>query len=166
MTSQEILIKAKLIEAELAKLTTQQRKYFVISKNFKWYECWSGAVVNGHEVAKYVEPPRELWLNAIRHFLNMQLVADYLAIIFNKYVPVAYNSFYRTKFWNSYGDNNGSANSLHKTAEAGDTKPLHITLAMWKYALIIAKLCPDLNGFKSYGSFVHADMRDDFKIYK
>ena len=165
MTSEQILAKAKQIEIELAKLSPYDRKYFVISTNFKWYECWSGAVVNGIEKAKYVEPPKELWLNAIRHFLNIQLVADWLAIRFNKYVPIVYNSFYRTKFWNTYDDNGGSVNSKHLTAEAGDTKPLRITLAMCKYALIIVKLCPDINGIKVYGTFVHADMSPDFILY-
>jgi hypothetical protein len=165
MTSQEILDKAKQIEIKLLNLHQYDRKYFVISKNFKWYECFSGAVVNGQEVAKYVEPPKEYWLDAIRHFLNMQLVADYLAIRFNKYVPINYNSFYRTEFWNSYGDNNGSANSLHKIAKAGDTKPLRVTLAMFKYAMAIVEFCPDLKGYKVYGTFVHDDMREDFIIY-
>lgn len=165
MTSQQILEKAKLIEIELAKLSQYDRKYFVISKNFKWYECFSGAIVGGVKKEKYVEPPRELWFNAIRHFLNMQLVADYLAVVYGRYVPVAYNSFYRTEYWNSYGDNGGSPTSLHLTAEAGDTKPLRITLSMEKYQLMIGHLCPDLNGFKKYGTFVHADMNKEFKIY-
>ena len=164
MTSQEILAQAKLIEIELAKLNQYQRKYYVVSPNFKWYECWSGDLVNGIEVAKCVEPPKQYWLNAIRHFLNMQLVADYLAVVYKKYVAIKYNSFYRTEFWNIYGK--GSPNSLHMSAKAGDTKPLRITLAMYKYALMIAKLCPDMNGFKVYGTFVHADMNKEFKIYK
>jgi len=148
----------------LKQLSPEKRRNFQISKNFKWYECYSGAIVNGKEVAKYVEPPQELWLNAIRHFLNMQLAADYLADIYGFYVPVAYNSFYRTDFWNVHGG--GSDTSLHKEAEAGDTKPLKIKITMHDYALIIVKFCPDMNGLKTYDNFVHADMRDDFKIYK
>jgi len=163
MTSQEILNQAIEIEKELAKLTPYQRKYFVISPNFKWYECWSGDLVNGREVTKCVEPPRQYWLNAIRHFLNMQLVADYLATVYKKYVAINYNSFYRTPFWNIHGK--GSPDSRHMSARAGDTKPLHIVLAMYKYAMIIIKLCPDMNGFKVYGTFVHADMQNNFMIY-
>ena len=150
----------------LKQLTPAQRHDFKISKNFTWYECWSGALVNGIRVKNYVEPPEQYWLNAIRHFLNMQLVADYLAIEYNKYVPVQYDSGYRTSFWNTYDGNGGSDNSKHLYALAGDTKPLHIILAMYKYGMIIAKLCPDMNGFKVYGTFVHADMSEDFKIYK
>ena len=164
MTSEEIRNKALIILSELEKLSPTDRRNFVISKNFKWYECYSGALVKGIKIQKYEEPPKKFWLDAIRHFLNMQLVADWLAVIFKKYVPVNYNSFYRTEFWNSHGG--GSPTSLHKEAKAGDTKPLHIILAMHKYALIIAKLCPDMNGFKIYGNFVHADMNKDFKIYK
>lgn len=149
----------------LKQLTPQQRHDFKISKNFTWYECFSGAIVNGKRVAKYVEPPEDYWLNAIRHFLNMQLVADYLAVIYKKYVAVQYDSGYRTPFWNTYDGNGGSPNSKHLYALAGDTKPLRITLAMYKYGIMIAKLCPDMNGFKVYGTFVHADMQDHFEIY-
>jgi len=164
MTSEEIRNKALIILSKLEKLSPADRRNFVISKNFKWYECYSGALVNGVEIQKHEEPPKDFWLDAIIHFLNMQLVADYLAVIFKKYVPINYNSFYRSPFWNKY--KNGSPNSEHKFARAGDTQPLHIILAMHKYALIIAKLCPDMNGFKVYRNFVHADMNKDFKIYK
>ena len=164
MTSQEILNKAIEIEKELAKLTQYQRKYFQISTNFKWYECYSGDLINGIEIAKCIEPPRQYWLNAIRHFLNIQLVADYLAVIYGKYVAINYNSFYRTPFWNIHGG--GSDGSKHMSATAGDTKPLKITLAIYKYAMMIVKLCPDMNGFKVYGTFVHADMQNNFEIYK
>ena len=165
MTSQEILNQAIEIEKHLAKFTPQQRHDYEISTNFTWYECWSGALVNGRRVAKYVEPPREYWLNAIRHFLNMQLVADYLAAIYKKYVAIQYDSGYRTPFWNTYDGNGGSENSKHLYALAGDTKPLHIILSMCRYAIIIVKLCPDINGIKIYGTFVHADMREDFMVY-
>ncbi|MCL4415251.1 MAG: D-Ala-D-Ala carboxypeptidase family metallohydrolase, partial [Actinobacteria bacterium] len=93
-----------------------------------------------------------------------QLVADYLAVINKRYVSIQYNSFYRTPFWNTHGG--GSVNSKHMSAKAGDTKPLKITLATYKYAMIIIKLCPDMNGFKVYGTFVHADMQNNFEIYK
>lgn len=166
MTSEQILARAIEIERQLAEFTSpEQRHDYQISTNFMWYECFSGAIVNGVRKEKYVEPPRELWLNAVRHFLNIQLVADYLTAINKKYVAINYNSFYRTQFWNSYGDNGGSPNSKHLYAMAGDTKPLHIILAMHKYAMIIVKLCPDINGIKVYGTFVHADMQPNFIIY-
>ncbi|MDP3012256.1 MAG: D-Ala-D-Ala carboxypeptidase family metallohydrolase [Candidatus Hydromicrobium sp.] len=164
MTSEQILNKAIEIEIELAKLSPAQRRSFQVTKNFKWYECYSGDLVNGQEIPKHIEPPRQYWINAITHFLNMQLVADYLAVKYKKYVPIEYTSLYRTPFWNIHGG--GSTNSYHMSAKAGDSRPLHIIISMYDYALIIAKLCPDMNGFKRYGTFVHADMQNNFMIYK
>ena len=135
----------------------KERKYFWIGDHFQWFEVWSGDPEWG---AKSIEPPKTLWYNAVEHILYMDRVRTYCGW------GVAYSSGYRTPIWNTKW--NGSTNSDHLYAKAGDMVPKG-RITIHKFGMIIAMLTPldHFGVYDGWNKWVHAgNNKDKQLLYK
>ena len=128
------------------------RKYNNITSNFKYYEFWSSAIVNGRVVKHHVEPPPEHEGTIIVMATELQKVRDIIRM------PIIISSGYRTPEWNSHVG--GVASSYHKLSMAVDTKTKY---PLFKYYSFLLKYT-NFNGYGYYRwkKFIHSDLRSNF----
>ncbi len=131
-------------------------KYGYITDNFKFYEFWSSAIVNGRKVKHRVEPPPQHEGKIIAMATELQKVRDIIRM------PIIITSGYRTPEWNAYVG--GSGGSYHMLSMAVDTKTRY---PLFKYYSLLLKYTK-FNGYGYYRwkKFIHSDLRNNFKIFK
>lgn len=130
-------------------------KHDNLTDDFKYYEFWSSAIVNGRLIKHHTEPP--FFERILTMACELQKVRDYIG------KPIRINSAYRTLEYNRYiksGDG-----SYHVKCMAVDTRPIGYPLFNYYSALL------KLTVFNGYGyyrwrQFIHSDLRKDFVIFK
>ena len=130
-------------------------KYANLTENFKNYEFFSSAVINGKVVKHHVAFP--FYERVLTMAVELQKVRDYIG------KPIIVNSAYRTLEYNRYiGSSDGS---YHIKCMAVDTKPIGYPL--FKYYSALLRLTV-FNGYGYYRwkRFVHSDLRKEFLIFK
>jgi len=143
----EKIDKAYKIVTKLKSLDKSERRYFKISPDFYWYEYWSGDPATGK---RSVEPPQEMWFDAVLHMLYMQNTRDYLGF------GVRYNSGYRTPIWNETWK--GSEKSNHLFCKAGDMYPLgRITIHKFAMIISITTIFDGFGVYNGWNKWVHCD---------
>ena len=142
---------------QLYKLDTQGSyadKYSHITKNFRYYEVWSGDIRLGEHS---IEPPEEIRTYIFACVEQLQFVRDKIG------VPIIITSGYRTPEWNKYVG--GVKNSYHKKGMAVDTRAVGIPLFIY-YSYLLKYTKFNGYGYYRWKNFIHTDLRNDFTIFK
>ena len=129
-------------------------KYDYISKNFRYYEVWSGDRRLGKNSIEPPEPYKSYLFACIE---QLQYIRDKIK------KPIVITSGWRTPEWNKYIK--GAVNSYHLKGMAIDSRAVGLPLFVY-YSCLLRYTRFKGFGYYKWKNFVHSDLRNDFKIFK
>ncbi|MBA7560815.1 hypothetical protein ES695_20260 [Candidatus Atribacteria bacterium 1244-E10-H5-B2] len=134
-------------------------KYDSLTKNFKFYEVWSGDRKLGKNS---IEPPEEYREYLFACVEQLQNVRDLIEKKFGEH-KIIITSAYRTPEWNRTCG--GVSTSLHLRGLAIDSRAVGIHLFLY-YSYLLKYTKFNQYGYYRWKNFVHSGLMNNFTIFK